>query len=299
MPQFNQREFTFGFPNLNGRFEGHVVNWDENIAESVHLARDGEDFFGVITRAYDHYCAVSTGPIIFVKNGEGRHLTAGEHLVGAVVNGVGGYVREARSLEHTRFGLTNDVSEHTFTSRRGASSEAWPIQTRSYVAFTGDGDPHIASRHATHGVVVAETGVYSFDLQISLLIESITRNILTTILQVDNDEGHVESLAISSNPLPSTAGVAWDVVQVGFTPPLDFTAGDRVSLDFSWHPVSGATNTSFDGTMQIVDTLGVNNFLEVDRFNFLDGTHGTVIHDAGVSYTPGEDTAPMVEIYVW
>lgn len=298
MANFTEHELTFKFPGLNGRYEGHVVNWDEHVPESVHLARDGEDFFGVISRAYDEYCAVSLGPIIFARNGEGRVLTAGEHLVGAEIDGVGGYVREAKSLEHIQFGLATDASAHTFTSTRASAQEQWSIQTRNYKSFSGAGDEHIAMFESAHGIVIPHAGVYSFDLQISLLLRSVARTLLTTILQVDNADGHIRSLVIDSTPMPSTTNIPWDVVQTGFTPPLDYELGDRISLDFSWHPVASGTG-SRTGTMQIVDTLGVENFLEVDRFNFLDGSHGSVITDLGTGYQPGVAPAPLVEVFLW
>ena len=299
MPNFQQHELTFKFPNLNGRYEGHVVNWDEDIAESVHLARDGEDFFGVISRAYQDYAAISLGPIIFALNGEGRKLTAGEHLVGAEIDGVGGYVREAKSLEHVQFGLTTDTSTHGFRSTRATAQDQWSIDTRNYRAFTGAGDEHIAMFDSAHGIVIPHAGVYSFDLQIQLLMRSTARTLLTTILQVDNAEGHVRSLVIDSTPMPSTTNINWDIVQTGFTPPLDYELGDRITLDFSWHPVSSGT-TARTGTMQIVDTLGVENFLEVDRFNFLDGSHGSVITDFGTSYQSGvAPNHPQVEVFLW
>ena len=296
---FQSRRLTFRFPNVKGRYVNHVVNWDEGGRESVHLAGDGEDFIGVICSSSQDHVSVDFGPIVFLLNGEGRHLTAGEHLVGAEINGVGGYVREAKSLEHVEFGITTDSTDYTFNSRRGATTEPWPRQTRSYTTFTGTGDPHIATL-ASDGIVIPYNGIYSFDVQLSFSLRAPVRNLLSTVLQVDNDQGHVRSLLLNSSTFASTSTTPWELAISGFTPPLDYLQGDKITLDFLWNPVSSASNSNFTCRFRLIDTLGIENFVEVDRFNFLDGSHGSVIFDTTPNPTAGvAPKRPDVEAFLW
>ena len=49
--------------------------------------------------------------------------------------------------------------------------------------------------------------------------------------------------------------------------------------------------------MSLVDDLGIEVFFAIDRWNLLDGAHGTVITDFGSGYRAG--APPEVEVQLW
>ena len=298
MAYYKQSEETQQFPNLLGRYEGHVVIWDEDIPGSIRLADDGEDFIGIITRSQDHYCSVSRGPYVCGKNGTLNVIPSGSHLVGAVRNGIGGYVRQSFSLEHYAFGITEDTTATTLSSTRSSSSEKWSVHTRDVKSFTGDGHIHIATK-SSEGIIIGHDGLYELSPQVDISIRSRVDNILSLLVLVDDSNGNNRHTFYLDNAILPNTNVPFDITLTGLTPPVELYENDRVYMRFLWQAAASAGSATYTASFQIQEHIGIPMFFEVDTIHVLDGVHGTVIHDRSQNLSADIEPECAVDIYMW